>query len=108
MIHADSLRKMKPGAYLVNTSRGGLVDHAALAKALNAGQLAGAALDVQDPEPPDLSQPPYNDPRVLITPHAAFCSSQAVAELRSRVAHQVAARFRGETPENVVNPEVLS
>ena len=46
-------------------------DHAALCAALNAGQLAGAALDVQETEPPDLSQPPYNDPRVIVTPHAA-------------------------------------
>jgi D-3-phosphoglycerate dehydrogenase len=98
---------MKPTAYLVNTSRGGLVDHAALAAALDAGHLAGAALDVQDPEPPDMSQPPFNDPRVLLTPHAAFVSTQAVEELRTRVAHQVLAQFRGERPENVVNPEVL-
>lgn len=107
LINAESLRRMKPTAYLVNTSRGGLVDHAALSTALAGGRLAGAALDVQDPEPPDLSQPPYSDSRVLVTPHAAFCSSQAVSELRIRVAHQVAARFRGEIPENVVNPEVL-
>jgi D-3-phosphoglycerate dehydrogenase len=107
LINAQSLARMKPTAYLVNTSRGGLVDHAALAAALSTGQIAGAALDVQDPEPPDLSQPPYNDPKVLITPHAAFSSRQAVAELRTRVAHQVAAVFRGEIPENVVNPEVL-
>jgi D-3-phosphoglycerate dehydrogenase len=106
-INAESLARMKPTAYLVNTSRGGLVDHAALAAALDGGKLAGAALDVQDPEPPDLSQPPYNDPRVLVTPHAAFSSVQAVNELRFRVAHQVAAALRGERPENVVNPEVL-
>lgn len=107
LINAKSLARMKPSAYLVNTSRGGLVDHLALAAALDRGEIAGAALDVQDPEPPDMSQPPYNDPRVLITPHAAFSSTQAVAELRTRVAHQVAAVFRGEVPENVVNPEVL-
>ncbi|MEX2172593.1 MAG: C-terminal binding protein [Pirellulales bacterium] len=107
LINAQSLARMKPTAYLVNTSRGGLVDHAALAAALDNGRLAGAALDVQDPEPPDLSQPPYNDPRVLVTPHAAFSSTQAVNDLRTRVAHQVAAKLRGETPENVVNPEVL-
>jgi D-3-phosphoglycerate dehydrogenase len=107
LINAKSLGRMKPAAYLVNTSRGGLVDHAALAAALDKGQLAGAALDVQDPEPPDMSQPPYNDPRVLVTPHAAFSSTQSVNELRFRVAHQVAATLRGETPENVVNPEVL-
>ena len=86
MLGAAQFAKMKPSAYLINTARGGLIDHAALAAALNAGQLAGAALDVQDPEPPDLSQPPYNDPRVIVTPHAAFVSEESLENLRSRTA----------------------
>jgi len=98
---------MKPTAFLINTARGGLVDHAALAAALQNQQIAGAALDVQEREPPDLSQPPYNDPRVIITPHAAFYSEESVAELRRRVAHQVGQRLTGKVPENVVNPQVL-
>jgi D-3-phosphoglycerate dehydrogenase len=69
--------------------------------------LAGAALDVQTPEPPDLSQSPYNDPRVIVTPHVAFYSSQATEELRTRVGRQVVAFLRGERPENIVNPAVL-
>jgi D-3-phosphoglycerate dehydrogenase len=105
---AEQFRRMKPSAYLINTARGGLIDHAALAAALDAGQLAGAALDVQDPEPPDLSQPPYNDPRVIVTPHAAFVSEESLANLRTRVAKQVATRLTGGVPENVVNPQVLS
>ncbi len=107
MINRQTLARMKPSAYLINTSRGGLVDHAALAEALAASRLAGAALDVQDPEPPDLSQPPWNDPRVIVTPHVAFYSSEATAELRTRVARQVVAFLHGERPENVVNPVVL-
>ena len=107
MIGAAELARMKPTAFLINTSRGGLVDHAALAAALAANRLAGAALDVQDPEPPDLSQPPYNDPRVIVTPHAAFYSEESVAELRRRAAHQVGVRLAGGRPENVVNPAVL-
>ena len=103
MIGAAQLAKLKPSAYLINTARGGLIDHAALAAALDAGQLAGAALDVQDPEPPDLSQPPYNDPRVIVTPHAAFVSEETLANLRSRVARQVATRLSGGVPECVVN-----
>src|SRR4051794_4872417 len=98
---------MKPTAFLINTARGGLVDHAALAAALQNQQIAGAALDVQEREPPDLSQPPYNDPRVIVTPHAAFYSEESVAELRRRVAHQVGQRLMGKRPENVVNPQVL-
>src|SRR3954471_4610435 len=98
---------MKPTAFLINTARGGLVDHQALAAALENEQIAGAALDVQEREPPDLSQPPYNDPRVIITPHAAFYSQESVAELRRRVAHQVGQRLTGKRPKNVVNPDVL-
>jgi D-3-phosphoglycerate dehydrogenase / 2-oxoglutarate reductase len=107
IINRETLARMKPTAFLVNTSRGGLVDHAALAEALASGRLAGAALDVQEPEPPDLSTPPFNDPRVIVTPHVAFYSTEATEDLRTRVARQVAAYLRGETPENVVNPGIL-
>ena len=108
MLGAQQLDLMKPTAFLINTARGGLIDHGALAAALAAGRLAGAALDVQDREPPDLSQPPYNDPRVIVTPHAAFYSTESVDELRRRVANQVGRRLTGGVPENVVNPEVLA
>ncbi len=107
MIGARELALLKPTAFLINTARGGLLDHGALAKALADGRIAGAALDVQDREPADLSQPPYNDPRVIVTPHAAFYSSESVEELRRRVAHQVGIRLTGGRPENVVNPDVL-
>jgi D-3-phosphoglycerate dehydrogenase len=107
MIGAAQLEQMKPTAYLVNTARGGLVDHAALAAALAAGKLAGAGLDVQDPEPPNLDEPPWNDPRVIVTPHAAFVSEESLANLRSRTARQVATRLGGGRPEHVVNPIVL-
>jgi D-3-phosphoglycerate dehydrogenase len=108
LIDGAALAKMKPTAFLINTSRGGVIDQTALAAALTANRLAGAALDVHDPEPPDLSQPPYTDPRVLVTPHAAFFSEESVAELRRRAAHQVGTRLAGSVPENVVNPGVLS
>jgi D-3-phosphoglycerate dehydrogenase len=108
LVNRETLGRMRPTAFLINTARGGLVDHAALAEALAADRLAGAALDVQAPEPPDLSKPPFSDPRVIVTPHVAFYSSEATAELRMRVARQVVAYLRGETPENVVNPVVLT
>ncbi|MDX1961914.1 MAG: C-terminal binding protein [Pirellulales bacterium] len=107
MISGPELAQMKPTAFLINTSRGGLVDHAALAAALAANKIAGAGLDVQVPEPPDLTQAPYNDPRVIVTPHAAFVSRESLANLRSRAARQVADRLTGKTPENVVNPQTL-
>jgi D-3-phosphoglycerate dehydrogenase len=108
LIAAPQLARMKPSAYLINTSRGGLVDHRALAAALATGLLAGAALDVQDPEPPDLTQPPFCDPRVTVTPHAAFVSVESLIELRTRATRHVADRLLGRVPPNVVNPECLS
>jgi len=108
MIGAGQLARMKPSAYLINTARGGLIDHPALAAALAARKLAGAALDVQDPEPPNLSTPPWNDPRVVVTPHAAFVSEESLANLRQRTARQVVDRLSGRRPENVVNPGVLT
>ncbi len=94
---------MKPTAYLINTARGGLIDHAALAAALAEGSVAGAGLDVQDPEPPDLSLPPWNDPRVIVTPHAAFVSFESLENMRGRVSQQVVDCLLGKTPENVRN-----
>jgi D-3-phosphoglycerate dehydrogenase len=105
LIGRRELSRMMPTACLINTARGGLVDHAALAEALAAGRLAGAALDVQETEPPDLSRPPYSDPRVIVTPHAAFASVESIAELRRRAARQVADLLSGHMPEHVVNPE---
>lgn len=75
LINRATLARMKSTAFVINTSRGGLVDHAALAQALAEDRLAGAALDVQDPEPPQLSTPPWNDPRVIVTPHVRATSS---------------------------------
>jgi D-3-phosphoglycerate dehydrogenase len=103
LIGAAQLARMKPSAYLINTARGGLIDASALAAALAADRLAGAALDVQDPEPPDLSQLPYDDPRVIVTPHAAFVSVESLENLRTRAARQVAVALTGGVPENVVN-----
>jgi D-3-phosphoglycerate dehydrogenase len=100
--------QMKPSAFLINTSRGGLVNHAALWRAISSGRLAGAALDVFDPEPPDLSLPLFRDERVIVTPHAAFASEESLQDLRSRAAHQIAEALQGRRPENVVNPQVFN
>ncbi len=107
LIGAAELGRMKRGAFLINTARGALVDHEALARALDSGHLSGAGLDVQDPEPPGLDRPPFDDENVIVTPHTAFVSEQSLRELRTRAATQVAARLSGHVPENVVNPDVL-
>ncbi len=107
LIDAAALEHMKPTAFLINTARGGLVDHEALADALQRQAIAGAALDVQDPEPPDLSEPPYGDSRVIVTPHAAFVSIESVEDLRRRATQQVVDRLSGVLPQHVINPSVL-
>lgn len=96
---------MKSTACLINTSRGPLIDHKALRSALQQNEIAGAALDVHDPEPADLSKPLFADPRVIVTPHAAFVSEESLADLRRRAATQVATLLNGGTPENIRNPE---
>jgi D-3-phosphoglycerate dehydrogenase len=106
LLNRESLALLKPTAFVINTSRGGLIDHAALWDSLQAGRLAGAALDVFDPEPPDLSQPLFRDERVIVTPHAAFVSAESLQELRLRAARQVAATLTGNVPENLINPQV--
>jgi D-3-phosphoglycerate dehydrogenase len=80
-----------------------LIDPAALWTALQRNLIAGAALDVFEPEPPDLSQPLYGDERVVVTPHAAFVSEESLIDLRARVARQIATALTGGRPENIVN-----
>ena len=92
----------KPGQYLINTSRGGLIDHTALWEAVQQGRLAGVGLDVFEPEPPDLQHPLYRDPRIIATPHAAFVSTESLIDLRRRAVTQVCQSLRGELPENIV------
>ena len=103
LINAERLSLMKPTAYLINTSRGGLVDPAALWQALQKNQIAGAALDVFEPEPPSLSDPLYCDERVIVTPHAAFVSTESLIAMRTQAIEQVVQVLRGERPNNVVN-----
>ncbi len=104
--NADAFSRMRPSAVLINTSRGGLIDETALYDALQRGQLAGAALDVFDPEPPQLSQPLFQDERVIVTPHAAFVSAESLIDLRTRVMGQIVAVLSGHRPENVLNPQI--
>ena len=108
LFDAAAFARMKPTAYLINTSRGGLIDEEALWDALQGNRLAGAALDVFEPEPPDLSRPLFQDERVIVTPHAAFVSEQSVRQLRVQAMEQVVAVLEGRRPNNVLNPQIYS
>jgi D-3-phosphoglycerate dehydrogenase len=108
VIDAAALGRMKPSACLINTSRGGLVDEAALWQALQRDRLAGAALDVFDPEPPDLSEPLLADERVIVTPHAAFVSEESLAQMRTQAMEGIVAVLSGQRPQNVLNPQVYA
>ncbi len=106
LLKRESLALMKSTAFVINTSRGGLIDHAALRESLQSKRIAGAALDVFGLEPPDLSQPLFRDERVIVTPHSAFMSLESLHELRVRAARQVVMTLAGQIPENVVNPQI--
>jgi phosphoglycerate dehydrogenase-like enzyme len=107
LVDAGFLAAMKPTAFLINTARGGLVDHDALAAALAAGRIAGAGLDTFVPEPLPAGHPLLESERALLTPHVAFYSEESVHEVRLLAAGCVAAVLRGERPAELVNPEVL-
>ena len=103
LIGAAELALMKPDALLINTARGGLVDEAALLAALQAGRLGGAGLDVLDTEPPRQGNPLLDVelPNLIITPHAAWLSEQALAKLAQQLVDNIAAFLQGE-PRNLV------
>lgn len=106
LVSRRQLGLMKPSAHLINTSRGGVIDHEALWEALQSSRIAGAALDVFEPEPPNLSHPLLRDERVVVTPHVAFSSVESVRDLRMRASRQIVEALQGRQPANVVNAQV--
>ncbi|MEE3051091.1 MAG: C-terminal binding protein [Pseudomonadota bacterium] len=104
---ADAFAQMKPDALLVNTARGPLVDTEALAKALDAGEIGGAALDVMPVEPPPADSPLLGRDNIILSPHTAFYSVEALDELQTKTARGVVDVLKGEKPVYPINPEVL-
>jgi D-3-phosphoglycerate dehydrogenase len=102
------LRRMRPTAVLVNTSRGPVVDEAALVRALEQGAIAGAALDVFEEEPLPAASALRRMDNVILTPHAAYFSSPAVAQVPRRCGEEIARVLTKERPLHVVNPEVYA
>jgi len=107
LIDAARFARMRPGAILVNTSRGGLIDTDALRAALEEGRLGGVALDVLETEPPDPADPLVRHPDVILTPHAAFASRESVAELRRKAVEQVVVALDGRVPTYALNASAL-
>ncbi len=102
------LKRMKPSAFLINTSRGRVIDQKALCSAMSKGWIAGAGLDVLEQEPPDPDDPLLSLNQVIITPHIAFYSEESIIRLRTITAESAVKVLDGQMPHAVVNPDVLA
>jgi D-3-phosphoglycerate dehydrogenase len=108
MFDAARLKRMKPSAYLVNTARGGIVVEAALHDALASGKLAGAGLDVFEQEPPPLGHALFELPNVIIAPHVAGVTREALDRMGEQTARNMLSALDGEPiRQNVINQDVL-
>ena len=108
MFNAARLRLMKPSAYLINTTRGGIVDETALYDALASGNLAGAGLDVFAQEPPPVGEPLHSLPNVIMAPHVAGVTYEAVDRMSEQTALNILSALDGEPiRQNVINQEII-
>lgn len=101
------LKKMKKTAYLINVSRGAVVDERALYKALKYEWIAGAAVDVLEKEPPDIHNPLLELENIIVTPHIAWNTTEAKKRVRQGVRKEVMRIMKGEVPTNLVNRELI-
>jgi glyoxylate reductase len=108
LIGDEALSRMKPAAYLVNTARGPIVDSEALSRALHAGQIAGAALDVTDPEPLPAEHPLLQAPNLLVLPHLGSGTHATRERMADMAVDNLLAGLAGESMPHCVNPEVYS
>jgi D-3-phosphoglycerate dehydrogenase / 2-oxoglutarate reductase len=108
MFNAARFRLMKPTAYLINTARGGIVDEKALHEALVAKRLGGAGLDVFEIEPPPVGQPLHSLPNVIMAPHVAGVTVEAVDRMSEQTARNILSALDGAPiRQNVINQDVL-
>jgi D-3-phosphoglycerate dehydrogenase len=108
MFNAARLKRMKPSAYLINTARGGIVVEAALYDALASGKLAGAGLDVFEQEPPAVPHSLFELPNVIIAPHVAGVTWEAVDRMSEQTARNILSALDGDPiRQNVINHDVL-
>jgi len=106
LIGEKELRQMKSGTFLINTSRGSIIDEVALIKALEEKWIAGAGLDVFEQEPVDVNNPLLKMNNVVVTPHSAYYSDNALKRVRTSVGKEAARVLSGKWPQNVVNKTV--
>jgi D-3-phosphoglycerate dehydrogenase len=104
IVDAEALRLMKPGAYLVNTGRGGAVDTEALVEALRGGTIAGAGLDVTEPEPLPAGHPLFSLENVMLTPHSAGGAPEVLGVMATTAAVLTLDALRGHRPRHLINP----
>jgi len=108
MFNAARLKRMKPTAYLINTARGGIIDEPALHDALVSGKLAGAGLDVFEQEPPPAGHSLFELPNVIMAPHVAGVTREAVDRMSEQTARNILSALDGEPiRQNVINQDVL-
>lgn len=103
LINDETIRLMEKQPIIINTSRGGTIDEVALLKGIENGLISGAALDVLSQEPPEKDHPLTKHDRVIITPHVAYLSHEAVNELQSKTANNIVKIINNETPDYIVN-----
>jgi D-3-phosphoglycerate dehydrogenase len=106
MINARTLALMKPDAYLINTARGTIIDEAALVQVLQKQQIAGAAMDVYDPEPPLAGNPLLHMENVIVTPHFCAMTAESLYNMGTTVVQGVVDILEGRRPQYLVNPDV--
>jgi D-3-phosphoglycerate dehydrogenase len=104
ILNADRIALMKPTSIVINVSRGGLADEAALAEALERGSLFGVGIDVFEEEPVPPGHPLLSAPNTILSDHAAWYSERSVGVLQTKAAEEVARVFSGASPKNWVNP----
>ena len=108
LINEKVFDSMKDTAFLINTSRGDVVDESALINALRTKKIAGAGLDVFSQEPPEARNPLLSMPNVIVSPHSAFISHEALIELGAMCTKAIIDTLEGKVPDNILNPEALS
>ena len=106
LMNRTRIAEMKDGAYLLNLARGPLIDSTALLEAVDSGKLAGAGIDVFEPEPPEVDSPLRDHPLIVATPHGATLTVDGRVRIEEMAVAAALAYFEGERPPNVVNPAV--